>query len=168
MPPLQKKKQHFFKHIDHATSTWILDLTVTYPLTAMVFGALQIISQPVSSIFLCSPLPSGTWQTPGLFIPWCYLPTSSSICLVIFTLSVCHKLPCMSLCMRCVVSCGNTSFPWLIFFFAALLWGSMIHKHTGRWMWQGSRSVISWNWENCSCHSKLVSTLSMLLSSVLS
>ena len=25
----------------------------------------------------------------------------------------------------------------------ALLWGSMIHKHTGRWMWQGSASVTS-------------------------
>ena len=32
--------------------------------------------------------------------------------------------------MRCVVSCGSTSFPWLVLFFAALLWGSMIHKHT--------------------------------------
>ena len=40
--------------------------------------------------------------------------------------------------MRCVVSCGSTSFLWLVFFFGALLWGSMIHKHTGRWMWQGS------------------------------
>ena len=23
-------------------------------------------------------------------------------------------------CMRCVVSCGSTSFPWLVFLFAAL------------------------------------------------
>ena len=44
----------------------------------------------------------------------------------------------------------------------------MIHKHTGRWMWQGSASVISWNGEKYTCHSKLVSTLSMLLLSVLS
>ena len=35
--------------------------------------------------------------------------------------------------MRHIVSCGSTSFPWLVFFFGALLWGSMIHKHTGRW-----------------------------------
>ena len=49
---------------------------------------------------------------------------------------------------RCVVSCGSTSFPWLVLFFGALLWGSMIHKHTGKWMWQGSASVVSWNWEN--------------------
>ena len=54
-----------------------------------------------------------------------------------------HGLPCWwhGLCRRCVVSCGSTSFPWLVFFFEALLWGSMIHKHTGRWMW--SSSLIS-------------------------
>ena len=37
---------------------------------------------------VCSPLPSGTWRTPGLSIPWCCLPTSSSVCLV-FLLSLC-------------------------------------------------------------------------------
>ena len=36
------------------------------PLTARVVWAPQMISQPVSSIFSCSPMPSGTWQTPGL------------------------------------------------------------------------------------------------------
>ena len=41
-----------------------------------------MISQPVSSIFPCSALPSGTLRTPGLSIPWCCLPTSSSLCLV--------------------------------------------------------------------------------------
>ena len=56
--------------------------------------------------------------------------------------------------MRCIISCSSTSFPWLIFFFAALLWVFMIHKHTGRWMWQGSTSFVSWKWEKCSCHSK--------------
>ena len=45
---------------------------------------------------------------------------------------------------------------WL--FFGALLWGSMIHQHTRRWMWRGSASVVSWNWEKYSCHSKLVLT----------
>ena len=69
--------------------------------------------------------------------------------------------------MKCVISCSSTSFPRLVFFFGALLWGSMIHKHTGRWMWQGSASVVSWNWEKYSCHSKLVSTLSLLPLSVL-
>ena len=37
-----------------------------YPLTARVVGASQTTSQPVSSLFLCSPLPSGSWRTPGL------------------------------------------------------------------------------------------------------
>ena len=69
--------------------------------------------------------------------------------------------------MRCVVSCSSTSFPWLVFFFAALLWGYMTHRHTGRWMWQGGGSVVSLNWDKCSYRSKLVSTMSMLLSSVL-
>ena len=65
--------------------------------------------------------------------------------------------------MRCVVSHGSTSFPWLVFFFGAVLWGSMIHKHTGRWMWKGSALVVSWSWEKFSCQSQLVSALSMLL-----
>ena len=48
-----------------------------------------------------------------------------------------HGLPRWShgLCKKCLVSCGSNSFPWLVFFLGALLWGSMIHKHTGRWMW---------------------------------
>ena len=37
----------------------------------------------------CSPLPSGTCRTQGLSIPWCCLPTSSSVCLVCFPLSLC-------------------------------------------------------------------------------
>ena len=57
--------------------------------------------------------------------------------------------------MKCVVSCGSTSFPSLVFFFGALLWGYMIHMHTGRWMWQGSASVVSWSWEKYFCQSKL-------------
>ena len=59
--------------------------TFTYPLTARVVGAPQMISQPVSSIFPCSPLPSRPWRAPGLSI----LPTSSSVCLVFFPLSLC-------------------------------------------------------------------------------
>ena len=42
---------------------------IIYPLTARVVRAPHIISQQVSSIFPGSPLPSGTWRTPGLFIP---------------------------------------------------------------------------------------------------
>ena len=59
------------------------------PLTESVVDAQQMISQPVSSIFPCSPLPSGVWRTPGLSIPCCCLPTSSSVCLVFFPLSLC-------------------------------------------------------------------------------
>ena len=44
--------------------------------------------------------------------------------------------------MRCVASCGSISFPWLVFIFGALLWGSIIHKHTGRCMWQRSASDV--------------------------
>ena len=39
-----------------------------YPLIARVVGVPQMISQPVSSILPCSPLPSGTWRTPGLLL----------------------------------------------------------------------------------------------------
>ena len=39
--------------------------------------------------FPCSPLPSWTWRTPGLSIPWCCLPTSSSVCLGFFPLLLC-------------------------------------------------------------------------------
>ena len=49
----------------------------------------QMISQPVSTIFPCSLLPSGTWRTQHLSIPWCCLPTSSSVCFVFFPLSLC-------------------------------------------------------------------------------
>ena len=43
-----------------------------------------MISQPVSSIFPCFPLTSVTWQTPGLSIPWCCLPTTFSDCFIFF------------------------------------------------------------------------------------
>ena len=58
--------------------------SMIYPLTARVVGAPQIISQPVSSILPCYPLPSGTWRTLGLSIPLCCLPTSSTVCLDFF------------------------------------------------------------------------------------
>ena len=38
----------------------IIIIIIVYPLTARVIGASQMISQPVSSIFLCSQLPPGT------------------------------------------------------------------------------------------------------------
>ena len=67
----------------------IIIIIIIYPLTARFVWATQMISLPVSSFFPCSPLPSGTWPTPGLSIPWCCLPTSSSVCLVFIRLSLC-------------------------------------------------------------------------------
>ena len=61
---------------------------IIYHLTARVFGATQMISQSVSSIFLFPRLPSGTWRTPGLSIPCCCIPTSSPAYLVFFPLSL--------------------------------------------------------------------------------
>ena len=63
--------------------------TFTHLLTPGVVEAPQMTSQPVSSIFLCSPLLSGTLRSPGLSNPWCCLPTSFffflfSVCLVFF------------------------------------------------------------------------------------
>ena len=48
-------------------------------------------SQPVSSICLCSPLSSGIWEPRVCPFPdqWCYLPTSSSVCLFFFPFSLC-------------------------------------------------------------------------------
>ena len=71
------------------TFSCLLISSLIYPLTARVVGAPQMISQPVYSIFLCSPQPSGTCRTPGLSIPWCCLPTSSSVYLVFFSLLLC-------------------------------------------------------------------------------
>ena len=61
----------------------IIIIIIINPLTARVVGAPQMILQPVFSIFPCSPLPSGTCRTPGLAIPRCCPPTSSSFCLVL-------------------------------------------------------------------------------------
>ena len=46
----------------------LIIIIIIYPLTARVVGAPYMISQQVSSIFACSPLPSGTRRTPGLSI----------------------------------------------------------------------------------------------------
>ena len=76
------------------TGAWTEDIIIIIniiinPLTARVVGAPQMILQPVFSIFPCSPLTSWAYRTPGLSIPWCCLPTSSSVCLVFFPLSLC-------------------------------------------------------------------------------
>ena len=68
---------------------FFLFIIIINPLTARVVGAPQMISQPVFSIFPCSPLPSATCRIPGLSIPWCCLPTSFFVGLVFFPLSLC-------------------------------------------------------------------------------
>ena len=62
--------------------------TFAYPLIVGVIWAPQMTSQPIPTIFLCSPLPSGTWWTPSLSIPWYCHSVSSSACLVFFLLSL--------------------------------------------------------------------------------
>ena len=62
---------------------------VVCPLTVRVAGAARTNSQPVSSIFLCFPTALWDLRTPDMAIPWWCLPTSSSVCLVFFPLSLC-------------------------------------------------------------------------------
>ena len=92
----RKHKTPYFKLLfiykkkkNSAPLTSHLSHHLIFPLTARVVGAPQMISQPGSSIFPCSPSSSGIWRTPGLSIPWCCFPTSSSVCLVFFPLSLC-------------------------------------------------------------------------------
>ena len=79
----------YTEQAQHVRFIIIIIIIIINPFTASVVGAPQMILQPVSSIFPCSPLPSGTRRTPGLSIPWCCLSTSSSVCLVFFLLSLC-------------------------------------------------------------------------------
>ena len=74
---------------DRLLYTAVAIIIIINPFTARVVGVPQMILQPVFSIFPCSQLPSGTCRTSGLSIPWCCLPTSSSVCLVFFPLSLC-------------------------------------------------------------------------------
>ena len=163
----------------------------------------------------CSPLPSGTWRSQGLSIPWCCPPTSSSVCLVFFPLSLCRArwfwqtwwtgnmtipLQFASLYDRqevfvwsdCLLDLGTDFLVGnMVFVRDASYLAVAPHFHglysstelcsEGPWFtstqedgcdkeahqsYLGTKRntpVIS----NCSCHSKLVSTLSILLLSVL-
>ena len=46
----------------------VVVIIIIFPFTSGVVEAPQMISQLLFSIFPCSPLPSVTWRTPGLFI----------------------------------------------------------------------------------------------------
>ena len=65
-----------------------LIITIICPLNMRVVGAPHDVATS-SLYFPCSPLPSGTWRTLDLSISWCCLPSSSSVCLVFFPLSLC-------------------------------------------------------------------------------
>ena len=118
-------------------------LCLIYPLTARLVGAPQMILQLVSSIFPCSPLPSGTWWTPGLSILWFCLPTSSPVCLVFFPLSLClarwflqdpmngtcpyHCSLCLFMLVRS--SCGLTAW-WILAQTSSLVTWSLYEMHS--------------------------------------
>ena len=130
------------------------------PLTASVAGAPQMILQPASSIFPCSPLPSGTCRTPGLFIPWCCLP-SFFLC-----------LPCLlhPFTVPCKMVLARPDEREIRPYHCSLCLFTMIRRGSccrPDRCDKGSTSVISLNWETYSYHSKLIPTLSMLLLSVI-
>ena len=79
------------RYLTHREPRWscFTFFIFTYPSAVSVVGAPQITSQPLASSLLCLPLPSGTWRTPGLSIPLCFLPTSFSVCLLFLPLSLC-------------------------------------------------------------------------------
>ena len=133
-------------------------IIIINPLTASVVGAPQMILQPVFSIFPCSPLPSGTCRTPGLSIPWCCLPTSSSVCLVFFPLSLClarwfrpvlmngrhdHTLQFASLYNDRVFVWSNC----LLDLGTDYLVGNMVFVWDAWYL----AVALSWNWEKCWC-----------------
>ena len=88
-----KEKATSHSPSDYYSDRWfkriLIISIIIYSLTARVVGTPKMISQPASSMFPCFPLLSRTWRTPGLSIPWCCLPTSSSLCLVFLPLSLC-------------------------------------------------------------------------------
>ena len=76
LPPVRQVVYQSFK-LDKSglLQKWLLLLkygvhfTLYLSLNHRVIGAPQTTSQPVSSVFLCSPLPSRIWQTPGCPFP---------------------------------------------------------------------------------------------------
>ena len=104
------------------------------PFPDVVFPPLPL-SALSSSPFHCA-LQDGfgqTWWTGNMTIPlqFASLTIGRSSCgpIACWILARTSSLVTWSF-ERCVVFCGSTSFPWLVFFFGALLWGSMIYKHT--------------------------------------
>ena len=99
------------------------------PLTTRVVGAPQMILQPVSSIF---PLFSTALWDLANSRPVHSLMLSTNLFPCLPRLLPPFTVPCKMILARldeqetcpyhrCVVSCSSTSFPWLVFFFGALL-----------------------------------------------
>ena len=120
-------------------STALLDLPNSSPVHSLMLP---------SHLFLCLP-----WLLPPFTVPckmvlarpderetWPYhcslrlftvVRRSSCGPIACWILAWTSSLVAWSLYEMCSVCC-KPSFPWLVFFFGALLWESMIHKHTGR------------------------------------
>ena len=122
-------------------STAVLDLANSRPVHSLMLS---------SHLFLCLPCllpPFHCALQDGFGQSWWIWDMTGYHCsLHLFTTvrSLCGPIACWILvrtssliiwsCMRCLVSFGSISFPWLVFFLGALLLGSTIHKHTGRRM----------------------------------
>ena len=126
-------------------------------LTALGLGELIPVHSLMlsSNLFFCLPclLPpfhctlqddfGQTWWMEDMAIPLQFASLyddqvfMSSDCLL--NLGSIFLLVTWSFCMRCLVPCSSTSFPWFIFSFAALLWESLIHKCTGKKCDKGAR-----------------------------
>ena len=118
-------------------SNWFI-IIIIYSLTARVVGAPQMISQPVSSIFFCSPLPSGIWRTPGLFIPWRCLSTTSSLCLVICPLSL-----CLTRCFLPDLMIGRRDYTTAVC--VSLPWSGGLRGPIACWILAQTSSVVTWS-----------------------
>ena len=166
-----------------------------YPLTAGLVGAPQRTPQPVSFIVLCSPLLSDTshlfFCLPGLLLPFtvpCKMvlarPDEREIyphhcSLRLFTMvrrSSCGPIACWilaqtsSLVTWSLYEMRSILLKHLIFMARILLWSSAVRVHDSRTYRKmdvtRERIIRILKLKICSCRSKLVSTLSMLLSSV--
>ena len=120
----------------------IISSHLIYPLIMRVVGAPQIISQPVSYIFPFSLLPSGTWWTPGLSIPWYCLPT----CFLFFFLSALSSSP-----FHCVLQDGlvrpdereTCAYHFSLHFFTIIRSSSC--GPTACWILAQTSSLITWS-----------------------
>ena len=82
-----KKLRHIWKGVKNVKSSHLISSHLS-PLTLDFVGAPQMTLQQYLSILPCLSLPLGNLQTLFPSIPWCYLPTSSSVFLSFLLLSL--------------------------------------------------------------------------------